>query len=265
VRLAFSVAAHLDPEILIVDEVLAVGDQEFQKKCLGRMSEVASGGRTVLFVSHNMAAVQSMCSRAILLAQGQVTFDGPTTQAIALYSRRTGSASSFRRDRGDYDGKPHVAEASIGDIEMSETNWKRRLPVRIVLRSTRRCAVNLDLRVQDNRFTPVAFATLGNTMVSSPVKLEEGETTVDLSLDVSMLVVGSYWLGVDVSNPFVEYFDRVDEKLSFSIEGHHWVGVIQPTLQSQEVGSVEICMSIEAIYRRVLCGEALRAPDDALA
>ena len=66
VRLAFAVAAHLEPEILIVDEVLAVGDAEFQKKCLGKMHEVSRGGRTVLFVSHNMAAVSALCDRAIL-------------------------------------------------------------------------------------------------------------------------------------------------------------------------------------------------------
>src|SRR5262249_3294597 len=67
VRLAFAVAAHLEPEILIVDEVLAVGDVEFQKKCLGKMSEVATGGRTVLFVSHNMSAIQALCEKSILL------------------------------------------------------------------------------------------------------------------------------------------------------------------------------------------------------
>ncbi len=70
VRLAFAVAAHLEPEILIVDEVLAVGDAEFQKKCLGKMDEVAGGGRTVLFVSHNMAAINKLCTRAVLLERG---------------------------------------------------------------------------------------------------------------------------------------------------------------------------------------------------
>src|SRR5690348_8402352 len=70
VRLAFAVAAHLEPEILIIDEVLAVGDAEFQKKCLGKMSEVACGGRTILFVSHNIAAVEALCPRSIHLASG---------------------------------------------------------------------------------------------------------------------------------------------------------------------------------------------------
>jgi lipopolysaccharide transport system ATP-binding protein len=84
-RLAFAVAAHLDPEILIVDEVLAVGDAQFQKKCLGRMSEVAKEGRTVLFVSHNMHAVKAICDRGVVLRKGMVDFDGPAAHAIDRY------------------------------------------------------------------------------------------------------------------------------------------------------------------------------------
>jgi lipopolysaccharide transport system ATP-binding protein len=86
VRLAFAVAAHLDPEILIVDEVLAVGDVQFQKKCMGKMQEVAGGqGRTVLFVSHNMTAVQRLCPRAILLRKGTVAADGPVDAVVQEY------------------------------------------------------------------------------------------------------------------------------------------------------------------------------------
>ncbi len=84
-RLAFAVAAHLDPEILIVDEVLAVGDAEFQKKCLGKMSDVAHSGRTVLFVSHNMAAVQQLCTRGLVLEQGNTIFQGQADEAIDYY------------------------------------------------------------------------------------------------------------------------------------------------------------------------------------
>ena len=85
VRLAFAVAAHLEPEILIVDEVLAVGDLQFQRKCLGKMQQVAGGGRTVLFVSHNMAAIQRLCSRCVYLKQGRVAIDGRTAEAIDRY------------------------------------------------------------------------------------------------------------------------------------------------------------------------------------
>ena len=84
-RLGFAVAAHLDPEILLVDEVLAVGDAAFQRKCLGKMGEVAKGGRTVLFVSHNMASVGRLCSRALLLASGTVAYLGPVADAIDHY------------------------------------------------------------------------------------------------------------------------------------------------------------------------------------
>src|SRR5437773_2972711 len=85
VRLAFAVAAHLEPEILIVDEVLAVGDSEFQKKCLGKMREVATEGRTVLFVSHNMAAVQQLCKRGLMFHQGQLIFCGTIADAVRNY------------------------------------------------------------------------------------------------------------------------------------------------------------------------------------
>jgi lipopolysaccharide transport system ATP-binding protein len=84
-RLAFAVAAHLDPEILVVDEVLAVGDAEFQKKCLGKMDDVSKHGRTVLFVSHNMGMINSLCNRAILLNKGNVLLDGSVANAITRY------------------------------------------------------------------------------------------------------------------------------------------------------------------------------------
>ncbi len=85
VRLAFAVAAHLDPDILILDEVLAVGDAEFQKKCLGKMGEVAKGGRTILFVSHNLASVRSLCKKSMLLNEGEITGIGDTANIISQY------------------------------------------------------------------------------------------------------------------------------------------------------------------------------------
>lgn len=103
-RLAFAVAAHMEPEILLVDEVLAVGDAAFQKKCLGKMEDVAQGGRTVLFVSHNMAAVGTLCSRCVVLDEGGVTFDGKSGPAIEYYFNQIEKYSrlklSERRDRG---------------------------------------------------------------------------------------------------------------------------------------------------------------------
>jgi lipopolysaccharide transport system ATP-binding protein len=106
VRLAFAVAAHLEPEVLLVDEVLAVGDAAFQRKCLGKLEEVTSGGRTVLFVSHNMAAVQELCQRALLVDGGRVRSYGPTDEVVADYLEHAA-------DPGDavFDLSEHLARA----------------------------------------------------------------------------------------------------------------------------------------------------------
>jgi lipopolysaccharide transport system ATP-binding protein len=118
VRLAFAVAAHLEPEILLVDEVLAVGDVAFQKKCLGKMGDVAKQGRTVLFVSHNMAAMSALCSRAILLENGRKTLDDLADKAIERYlatlSETCDVPLEARTDR-EGDGKLRFIEAWIED------------------------------------------------------------------------------------------------------------------------------------------------------
>lgn len=121
VRLGFSVAAHLDPEILIIDEVLAVGDFEFQKRCLGKMEEVAGGGRTVLFVSHNMGAVKELCHNALILEKGKVVKYGTSELMVANY---------YNRDQTIEIGKPKVedyhqrtfkgSEVLIHDIKFKE-------------------------------------------------------------------------------------------------------------------------------------------------
>jgi lipopolysaccharide transport system ATP-binding protein len=108
-RLAFSVAAHLEPEILMVDEVLAVGDIRFQKKCLGKMGEVAKAGRTVLYVAHNMPAISRLCQRAILMGEGRVVQDGPVHEVISTYLN-SGLGTSAAREWAD------LARAPGGEI-----------------------------------------------------------------------------------------------------------------------------------------------------
>ncbi len=115
VRLAFAVAAHLEPEILIVDEVLAVGDSEFQRKCLGKMEAVAQAGRTVLFVSHNMQAISKLTKRALVLDRGACVFDGATSDGIAYYramqASHADSPAAYRAPAGTRGN--HVAEARV--------------------------------------------------------------------------------------------------------------------------------------------------------
>lgn len=114
IRLAFAVAAHLEPDILLVDEVLAVGDAAFQKKSLGKMSEVAHQGRTVLFVSHNMAAISSLCDRACLLDKGRLTLDGPAKQVVGHYLKTVSSTEVIQLDeRRDRSGDGSVTLFSL--------------------------------------------------------------------------------------------------------------------------------------------------------
>ena len=118
VRLGFAVAAHLDPEILIVDEVLAVGDAAFQKKCMAKMKEAALDGRTILFVSHNMGSIQAMCDRAVVLKKGRVVAEGPPAEAAALYLQSTsgeGAVSVGARSDRQGRGRTRVATLTIRD------------------------------------------------------------------------------------------------------------------------------------------------------
>jgi lipopolysaccharide transport system ATP-binding protein len=120
VRLAFAVAAHLEPEILVVDEVLAVGDAEFQRKCLGKMGDVAYAGRTVLFVSHNMVAIEGLCPRALVLEKGGVVFDGNSTESISRYIHVKKELKQISlRDRTDRVGTGIVRAVDISIFDKS--------------------------------------------------------------------------------------------------------------------------------------------------
>ena len=126
VRLAFSVAAYLQPEILIIDEVLAVGDVQFQKKCLGKMDDVAKSGRTVLFVSHNMAAIRQLTTRCILLKKGSVFFDGDPSKAIELYADVLSNGFEQGADLAAWPRKPADLDRAV---EIRSLAFDRKFPV----------------------------------------------------------------------------------------------------------------------------------------
>jgi lipopolysaccharide transport system ATP-binding protein len=112
-RLAFAIAAHVDPEVMIIDEVLAVGDAQFQARCVGKIGEVAGKGRTVLFVSHHAAAVESLCTRGIVLSHGRMIFDGSQTEAIRFYAQQTEATGGSVRHRQDRKGSGEVRITSL--------------------------------------------------------------------------------------------------------------------------------------------------------
>jgi lipopolysaccharide transport system ATP-binding protein len=213
VRLAFAVAAHLEPEILIVDEVLAVGDVEFQNKCLGKMKDVAHGGRTVLFVSHNMAAIRQLCSSALLLQQGRISLFGTADQVVSQYLTTSHDVTSF---------KPRVSRYGIElaniALEQAHTHCLTHAAVfgqDYILRLTFYAHQPLTdagivVRIHDE---------LG-TLVSSICTPEEGiphfllqdRVQVSLNLDHLQLFPGCYWINVSIyrSNDFTVYLEAED-------------------------------------------------------
>lgn len=152
VRLAFAVAAHLEPEILIVDEVLAVGDVEFQKKCLGRMQNVAAEGRTVIFVSHQMSAVSHLCSSALVLKNGQVTFFGKTESAIKHYLE-----SSTQKQQNQ-----------VGNLQGFRPTWARPIITSVLILDSKGQAQNSFPLGSDITFE-MTFTAREETKLKSPV------------------------------------------------------------------------------------------------
>jgi ABC-type polysaccharide/polyol phosphate transport system ATPase subunit len=188
VRLAFSVAAHLEPEILVVDEVLAVGDADFQKKCLGKMQSVTRSGRTVLFVSHNTAALASICNRGIVLASGQVVFDGGIEAALARYRDA--------RDRGE-----RVVDVSSNlKLSMRVADHRSNSPDRVPLCLSLEVGEpeqmsELCLLVYSEAGARVGVLDLREAL-GLPLALPSGRSEVDIDLDVGALVEQDYSLGV---------------------------------------------------------------------
>lgn len=166
-RLAFAVAAHLEPEILIVDEVLAVGDSSFTKKCLGKMDDVAKQGRTVLFVSHSMSAIQNLCHNAIVLAQGQVQFNGEVERAIKQYladgELQVGvcDLSTIQNRRGS--GRMRLTMFWVEDAASAQVN---------TVSSGERCSLVVQYESSDERFHKDVFMSFQiYTLTGMPVSV----------------------------------------------------------------------------------------------
>lgn len=168
-RLAFAVAAHFDPEVLLVDEVLAVGDLEFQKKCLGRMSKVAREGRTVLFVSHNLTAISSLTSRCVLLEDGRVKMYGGTEATISAYHASIIHSQQSLEERSDHSGTGQIRFTAIEVVNpatgepVSSIYCGDGLLVRVFWRSSEPLSTgetDMDVRVKDSLGVPMAsFST----------------------------------------------------------------------------------------------------------
>ncbi len=207
VRLAFSVAAHLDPEILIVDEVLAVGDIAFQKKCLGKMGDVASSGRTVLFVSHNIGAITKLCKTALLLDKGSLVISGNTDNVVEQYLKQTEiSVAEVSRNV-----KP---ESRVGFERIWVTNSKGETSPEIevnshftinILLNVQKKVLNVDISVliESIRGTKVCFTSLSDLNGGDILPLEPGRRHCKIQIPGRFLIPDTYRLLVEAHVPMV--------------------------------------------------------------
>lgn len=235
VRLAFAVAAHLEPEILIVDEVLAVGDAQFQKRCLGKMKEVASGGgRTVLFVSHNMAAVATLCSRAVLLANGKVAADGAVADVVQQYLIPAGSGPKG----GDLLGAPGrspnfrpcfrtltILDANREPAAALLPGAAVKLRMDLVLASALR-SPRVGVGVNNARGERV-FA-LATYLSPKPIERVDHEATIEVDFKLPPLYPGTYTLDISLSAEDGPFMDQVESAGSFEVLQDGFLGSSHP-------------------------------------
>ncbi len=245
VRLAFAVAAHLEPEILVVDEVLAVGDAEFQKKCLGKMQDVAGHGRTVLFVSHNMGAVLNLCNKAVLLKNGQISSQGEVTSIVATYNSRE-TASAFEGHARKRPGRAGIDGAAV---EVTDLNGVPALRFRFSLWSEIKARLALELPINDVNCQPVAFASYGALSSAETIEFEGGRSQVELLVDASPLANGQYRVSVMLSIPDIEFLDKIEDCLDFSIDAKPNPNFERRLEQRWRFGSV----SLATISARIPC------------
>jgi lipopolysaccharide transport system ATP-binding protein len=245
VRLAFAVAAHLEPEILVVDEVLAVGDAEFQKKCLGKMGEVARQGRTVLFVSHNMGAIRQLCHFGLLLRAGGVQFKGAVHSAILEYVQAADSASA-RFDRSEESSKNvYLKAGQLQTVFLNEHLKCTFIELKLFVSSRFETKINVDVRIKDDNREPIAIASSGAFNSISDVMIFEGTSEFTLLIDFTDFAVGEYFLSVDLTVPWVEYLDRCEDCLKYTKNNQDWR--ISTTALKQSYGLGNLLLDLKLI------------------
>jgi lipopolysaccharide transport system ATP-binding protein len=240
VRLAFSVAAHLEPEILVIDEVLAVGDAEFQKKCLGKMQDISrNDGRTVLFVSHNMAAIKTLCQKGIVLENGTNVFNGTQIDAIDYYQKQQDSLSSYV-----HSGEIHTAlgnenirilEFNVTAAKGSEFKISSGVKCKLIFYNHKQninLAVGVELRTIDEF---IVFHT--GEVLTSQKDSKCGIYIVTFEIDANILNAGNYYFNLLFGENQRYILYRRDNIIGFEILneaiGNNYAtmpGVIRPQL-----------------------------------
>jgi len=212
VRLAFAVAAHLEPDILVVDEVLAVGDAEFQKKCLGKMDEVSRReGRTVLFVSHNMTAISDLARRALFIDHGSIAFDGSVPEAVAAYLSRTYDSRPYVSPHGPEHQSPYIRRAELVTSSPNATQvFGEPMTVKVWVQHTNPL-IRGHLGIQLINQSQVPVAAVYAYPPDHPIGRKPGETFVEFNIPAVKLNIGKFGLRIWLSEaPGREVYEIVD-------------------------------------------------------
>jgi len=247
VRLAFSIAAHVDPDILILDEVLAVGDLQFQRKCFGKMGELGQAARSVIFVTHDLSAVSSLCNRCLILDGGRVVFDGSPSQAILRYYElnavRDGKVdyAASSRQVGDVDAGLVFAEVSLLDgTRVAQADISQ--PIRVAMRY--RLYRDLGAPAVPNFHFFRADGTCAFIAQAPEVKpMPQGEYIGEVTIPGNFFNEGAYTIGFALTTFFETYFNvhfyernaiiinirdpRDDQSLRYGYAGE-FLGVVRP-------------------------------------
>jgi len=255
VRLAFAVAAHLEPEILLVDEVLAVGDAAFQKKCIGKMEDVGKEGRTVLFVSHNIGAIVDLCKRTVLLKEGKIVKDGPSKQVVSDYLSGMQQADGVfdltnpsLRWRMLPDSRFKWTRATVLDSEGKSTSQIRlREPFSVLLQGIAIAPIR-DLEICFVVYSGLGFALFNSCQRDSqlPSDYPSGTITFHIQFNPNLFGPGQYWFDIFATAPSTLDYIRsaaqfsvssVDEVTDDSIRANYGGVILYPCTWSSETSN----------------------------
>jgi len=238
VRLAFAVAAHLEPEILIVDEVLAVGDAEFQKKCLGKMEDVAKQGRTVLFVSHNLGAVANLCTTAFLLQSGSVVLAGKTSDVVNRYQSLASSDNGFLTFE-------HIeSDAFFTKISVCDKVGNATTDISVVDNFILRFEYVVNKKMKNLDVAFMLFDRNGSKVFTCSLSRAEGEYftehkpgkfIAEIPIPAKFLAPGMYFISPVIHQPNIKIYDLKNQALQFKIAE---TGSMNYRYAGTDVGSV---------------------------
>lgn len=237
VRLAFAVAAHLESEILIVDEVLAVGDAEFQKKCLGKMGDVTKGeGRTILFVSHNMTAVKELCNTGILMKYGEVSYKGDMLETILEYQKDYELSNSYiaqNLDEAVGNTNIKILEFSAKPIEGKIIDVESGIRIKLQFCNTQ-SDINLDATFELRNFEELVVFHVAK-LISVNNDSKSGIYTIEFDMPAGMLNAGNYYFKLIFGKNQSEALFNIDNLIGFEVENvkvgtktHIYPGIIRP-------------------------------------